>query len=162
TGAITFTNVTATGNGGNNVQITTTSSSTAAITTLTVTGGSFNNSFSDDGFLVELRGSASLATAMISGATFSCNFSRGIEFIQFDKAVMGDGVGTAPTGAVTVTGSTFTNNNVGAIFVGGGGVNGTGSAYYRFVDNLTITGNHASAVVFANGSDSAGGTYKAL
>jgi hypothetical protein len=162
TGSITFTSVTATGNHNSNVQITTSAASTAAITSLTVIGGTFSNSATNVGLLVDLHGSASLATATIDGATFSGDFSKGIQFQQNDNAVMGNSVGTAPNGAITVTNSTFTNNNVAASFEGGGGTGGTGSAYYRFVNNMTITGSHSHAVNFANGSDSGGGTYKAL
>src|SRR5215510_497068 len=79
-----------------------------------------------------------------------------------------------PNGSVTVTGCTFTGNNVAASLEGGGGVGGTGSVYYRFVNNgsalAPITGiptttpgtGSSHALVFANGSDSGGGTYKAL
>src|SRR5262249_51640272 len=136
-GSITFTDVLVTGTSGtsaSDVQITTSAASTKAITTLTVTNGAFNNS-QDDGFLVDLHGSASLATASITGATFSGNFAKGLQVPQNDNSVMGNGVGTVPTGTVTVSGNTFTTNNVAASFEGGGGTNGTGSAYYRFVNN---------------------------
>jgi len=61
-----------------------------------------------------------------------------------------------------------------ASFEGGGGTGGTGSVYYRFVNNgtaanpltgvpITTPGSGSShAVNFANGSDSGGGTYKAF
>jgi VCBS repeat-containing protein len=176
-GSITFTDVLVTGTSGtnaSNVQITTSPASTKAITTLTVTNGAFNNSAGNDGFLVDLHGSASLATASITGATFAGNLAKGLQFQQNDNSVMGNGVGTVPTGTVTVSGSTFTGNNVAASFEGGGGTNGTGSAYYRFVNNgsasspilgipTTTPGTGSShALNFADGSDSAGGTYKAL
>jgi hypothetical protein len=176
-GTITFTNVLVTGTSGtnaSNVQITTTPASTKSISTLTVTNGAFNNSASNDGFLVDLHGSASIATASFTGATFSGNFAKGLQMQQNDNAVMGNGTGVAPAGTITVTGSTFSGNNVAASFEGGGGTNGTGSAYYRFVNNGTATnpitgiptttpGSGSShALNFANGSDSAGGTYKAL
>src|SRR5262249_53052581 len=162
TGAVVFTGDTITGNHNSNVQLTTSPSSTAAMSTLTVSGGTYSNAANDDGFLVDLHGSASLATASISNATFSGNFAKGLQFQQNDNAVVGNGVGTAPTGTVTVTGSTFTNNNVAASFEAGGGTNGTGSAYYRFVSNTTVTGSRSHAINFANGSDSGGGTYRAL
>jgi VCBS repeat-containing protein len=157
--AVTFTSDTVTGNFNSNVQLTTSPSSTAVMTTLTVTGGTFSNSTQNVGFLVDLHGSAALNTASVSGATFSGNFSKGIQFQHNDNCTMGNGVGAPATGTITVNNNTITNNDVGASFESGG-TNGNGSAYYRFTNNATITGNHSLAVNFANGSTVGTGTFK--
>src|SRR5262249_24208109 len=174
---VSFVNDTVTGTNGANgfgVQITTTPASTAAITTLTVTGGSYSGSTQNGGFLVSLGGgpsnSASIGAAFFSGVTFSGNFSKGLQLQTSNNSTIGDSTtaplpawgGGIPNGSATVTGCTFTSNNVAASFESGGGTGGTGSVYYRFVNNLTITGSHSHAVNFANGSDSGGGTYKAF
>ncbi len=158
TNAVTFTNDTVTGNFNSNVQLTTGGASSAAMTTLTVTNGTYSNSTQNAGFLVDLHGTASLATALVSGATFSGNFSKGIQFQHNDNATMGNGVGAPATGTITVNNCTFTNNDVAASFESGG--NGNGSAYYRFTNNATITGSHSLAVNFANGSTVGTGTFK--
>jgi hypothetical protein len=160
TNAVTFTNDTVTGNFNSNVQLTTGGASAAAMTTLTVTNGTYSNSTQNAGFLVDLHGTASLATALVSGATFSGNFSKGIQFQHNDNAIMGNGVGAPATGTITVNNCTFTNNDVAASFESGG--NGNGSAYYRFTNNATITGSHSVAVNFANGSTVGTGTFKAF
>src|SRR5262249_11124988 len=118
-GTIAFTDVLVTGTSrtnAHNVQVTTSNASTKAINSLTVTNGAFNNSAGNDGFLVDLHGSASIATATFTGATFSGNLAKGLQMQQNDNAVMGNSVGVAPAGAVTVTGSTFSGNNVAASF----------------------------------------------
>src|SRR5262249_8630041 len=149
TGVITFTNDTVTGSANSNVEITTNPSASASveITTLTVTGGSFSNATGDDGFLIDLQGSSKLDSALFSGVTFSGNFAKGLQIQQNNNSVAGNGVGTSPAGTITVSNSTFTNNNVGASFEGGGGTGGTGSVYYRFLNN-TVTGSHSHAVNF--------------
>lgn len=165
TGTVAFSDVLATGTSGAsafNAIVHTSASSTAAITMLTVTNGAYNNSASNGGFLVDLHNTASIATASFTGVTFSNNYSKGLQIQQNDNAVIGNSVGTVPSGTLTVSGCTFTNNDVAASFEGGAGTGGTGSVYYRFVNNLTITGSHSVAVNFANGSDSGGGTYKAF
>lgn len=123
-----------------------------------MTNGTYSNSTQNAGFLVDLHGTASLATASVSGATFSGNFSKGIQFQHNDNATMGNGVGAPATGTITVNNNTITNNDVGASFESGG--NGNGSAYYRFTNNAIITGNHSLAVNFANGSTVGTGTFK--
>jgi hypothetical protein len=172
-GAVSFVNDNVTGTtgvNGFNVQLNSSNASSAAITTLTVTGGSYSNSAGNGGFLVNQKANAKLGAAFFSGVTFSGNFSKGLQLQQNDNSIMGDSVtaplgvwgGGIPNGSVTVTGCTFANNNVAASFEGGGGTGGTGSTYYRFINNLNITGSTSVAVNFANGSDSGGGTYKAL
>ncbi|HXA16537.1 MAG TPA: putative Ig domain-containing protein [Thermoanaerobaculia bacterium] len=161
-GAATFTNDTVTGSFLNNVWLDASVSSTAVMTSLTVTNGTYSSSANDDGFLVSLKNAASINTATFTGATFSNNFAKGLQLQQNDNSVLGNGVGAPTTGTITVTGCTFTNNNVGASFEGGGGTNGTGSVYFRFVNNTNILGSQSDAVNFANGSDSGGGTFKAF
>jgi len=162
TGAAAFTNDTVTGSFLNNVWLDASTTSTAVITSLTVTNGTYSSSANDDGFLVSLRNAAAINTATFTGVTFSGNFAKGLQLQQNDNAILGNGAGAPSTGTVTVTGCTITNNNVGASFEGGGGTGGTGSAYFRFVNNTTILGSQSTAVNFANGSDSAGGTFKAF
>ncbi len=161
-GAVTFTGDTVSGSFENNVWLDATTTSTAVITTLTLTNGTYSNSVNDDGFLVSLKNTASVKTATITGATFSGNFAKGLQLQQNDGAILGDGVGAPATGTITVSGCTFTNNDIGASFEGGGGTGGTGSVYFRFVNNTSILGSQSHAVNFANGADSAGGTYKAF
>src|SRR5439155_535915 len=103
TGAVTFTSDTVAGSGDFNVSLATTPGSTAAITALTVTGGSYNNSVQNGGFLVSLKNSSSLATALFTGVTFSNNFSKGLQLQQNDNAVLGNGVGAPATGSITVS-----------------------------------------------------------
>src|SRR5262245_9053754 len=173
TGAVAFVNDTVTGTSGANgfnVQLHASNASTAAITTLTVTGGSYSNSSQNGGFLVDLRNNASIGAAWFNGVTFSGNFSKGVQLQTNDNSTIGDS-STAPlpswspappNGSVTVIGCTFSNNNVAASFEAGGGTGGTGSNYYRFVNNTTITGSHSHAVNFASGASNGGGTYKAF
>src|SRR5262249_42928435 len=122
------------------------------------------------GFLVDLRNTATLGAAWFNGVTFSGNFSKGLQLQTNNNSVMGDSTQAPlpawspapPNGSVTVIANTLTHNNVAASFESGGGTGGTGSVYYRFVNNTTITGSQSHAVNFANGSDSGGGTYKAF
>src|SRR5262249_62421798 len=107
---------------------------------------------------------------------------KGVQFQTNNNAIIGNST-TAPlpswspappNGSVTVTGCTFTNNNVAASFEGGGGTGGSDNVYYRFVNNgtaaapilgtpITTPGTGSShTVIFANGSDSAGGTDKGV
>jgi hypothetical protein len=162
-GVATFTNDTVTGSFNNNVWLDATGGSTAVMTSLAVTNGSYSGSANDDGFLVSLKHSAAINTATFTGATFSGNLAKGLQLQQNDNAILGNGVGAPATGTITVSGCTFTNNDAGASFEGGGGAAGaTGSVYVRFVNNTNILGNQSVAVNFANGSDSGGGTFKAL
>jgi len=161
-GAVSFVNDTATGNYNFNVQLTTTPSSTAVISSLTVTGGSYSSSVQNGGFLVDLHGSAVLQTALVSGATFNNNFSKGIQFQQNDSTVMGNGVGAPGTGTITVDSCSFTSDDVAASFEGGGGSANGGAVYYRFTNNATIMFSHSVAVNFANGSTGGTGTFKAF
>jgi hypothetical protein len=162
TGAATFTSDTVSGSFLNNVWLDATTTSTAVMTSLTVTNGSYSSSTNDDGFLVSLKNAAAINTATFTGVTFSGNFAKGLQLQQNDNSVLGNGAGAPATGTVTVTGCTITNNNVGASFEGGGGTAGTGSVYFRLVNNTTIVGSQSTAINFANGSDSAGGTFKAF
>jgi hypothetical protein len=173
-----------TGANGFNAELHSSAASTAAITTLTVTGGSYSNSAGNGGFLIDTKNTAKIGAAFFSGVTFSNNFSKGLQVQQNDAAIVGDSTTAAlgswsptpPNGSITVTGCTFTGNNVAAEMDGGTGAAGAiGSTYYRFVNNgtaanpivgipITTPGTGSShALVFANGSDSGStGTYKAL
>jgi len=162
TGAVSFSSDTVTGSFLNNVWLDASNTSTAVMTSLTVSNGTYSNSVNDDGFLVSLKNASAVNTATFTGVTFSNNFAKGLQLQQNDNAILGNGVGAPSTGTVTVTGCTITNNNVGASFEGGGGTAGTGSAYFRFVNNTGIVGSQSTAVNFANGADSAGGTFKAF
>jgi|GEM_PF-646922 len=162
TGAVSFSSDTVTGSFLNNVWLDASNTSTAVMTSLTVSNGTYSNSVNDDGFLVSLKNASAVNTATFTGVTFSNNFAKGLQLQQNDNAILGNGVGAPSTGTVTVTGCTITNNNVGASFEGGGGTAGNGSAYFRFVNNTGIVGSQSTAVNFANGADSAGGTFKAF
>lgn len=170
TNAVSFVNNTVTGNQNFNAQLTASGGSTAAITTVNVTGGTYSNSVLNGGFLIDLRNTATLGAAWFNGVTFSGNFSKGLQLQTSNNSVMGNTttapLGTwspaPPNGSVTVIANTFTSNNVAASFESGGGTNGTGSVYYRLVNNTTITGSQSHAINFANGSDSSGGTFRAF
>jgi len=160
-GAVTFTNDTVTGSFAHNVWLSATPSSTAAITSLTVTNGSYSSSSGGDGFLVSLSHTASIATGTFSGVTFAANASMALNLVTNDDSVIGNSVGSPPTGAVTITGSTFTNSGgLGVSFASGGG-SGSSSMYVRFVSN-TMTGTHSHAINVDAGANATGGTQRVL
>ncbi|HXA16533.1 MAG TPA: putative Ig domain-containing protein [Thermoanaerobaculia bacterium] len=185
TNAVSFVSDTVTGTtgvNGFNVELHASAASSAAITTLTVTGGSYSNSAQNGGFLIDAKNTSKVGAAFFSGVTFNNNFSKGLQMAQNDNSVLGDsataplaGWGGPPNGSITVTGCTFVGNNVAAELDGGTGAAGAaGSTYYRFVNNgtalnpivgipITTPGTGSShCLVFANGSDSGGGSYKAF
>jgi hypothetical protein len=161
TGTVTFTSDNIAGSHASNVWLTNSPSSTAVITTLTVTGGSYNNTVNGTSFLSELHGSSSVNTALISGVTFSGNKSMGLNLVHNDSGNYGNGVGAPATGTATVINCIFTNNNgLGVSFAAGGG-NGTGSMYVRFVGNV-MTGTNSHAINIVSGATSTAGTQKVL
>jgi len=186
TNAVSFVSDTVTGTTGANafnVELHASAASTAAITTLTVTGGSYSNSAANGGFLIDAKNTSKVGAAFFSGVTFNNNFSKGLQMGQNDNSILGDSTtaplpawgGGIPNGSITITGCTFVGNNVAAELDGGTGAAGaSGSTYYRFVNNgtaanpivgipITTPGTGSShCLVFANGSDSGGGTYKAF
>jgi hypothetical protein len=185
TNAVSFVSDTVTGTTGVNAfnaELHASAASTAAITTLTVTGGSYSNSAQNGGFLIDAKNTSKVGAAFFSGVTFNNNFSKGLQMAQNDNSLLGDSVtaplagwGGPPNGSITVTGCTFVGNNVAAELDGGTGAAGAaGSTYYRFVNNgtalnpivgipITTPGTGSShCLVFANGSDSGGGSYKAF
>jgi len=158
--AVSFSDDAVTGNFNSNVQITTSPSSTAAMTTLTVANGTYSSSTQNAGFLVDLHGSAALNTASVTGATFSSNFSKGIQFQQNDNAIMGNSVGAPATGTITVSGCTFSGNDGHASFESGG--NGTGNSYVRFVSNVNMTNALTGSAINFGVANSGTGTFKAF
>ena len=186
TNAVSFVSDTVTGTTGANAfnaELHASAASTAAITTLTVTGGSYSNSAGNGGFLIDAKSTSKVGAAFFSGVTFNNNFSKGLQMTQNDNSILGDSVtaplgawgGGIPNGSITITGCTFVGNNVAAELDGGTGAAGaSGSTYYRFINNgtaanpivgipITTPGTGSShCLVFANGSDSGGGTYKAF
>jgi len=158
--AVSFSDDAVTGNFNSNVQITTSPSSTAAMTTLTVANGTYSSSTQNAGFLVDLHGSAALNTASVTGATFSSNFSKGIQFQQNDNATMGNSVGAPATGTITVSGCTFSGNDGHASFESGG--NGTGNSYVRFVSNVNMTNALTGSAINFGVANSGTGTFKAF
>src|SRR5262249_21700902 len=179
-GTVSFVSDTVTGNQNFNAQLTATAGASRTISTLTVMGGSYSNSVQNGGFLVDLRNNPGITqkigAAFISGATFSDNFSKGVQFQSNNDSIIGDSV-TAPlgswvpappNGSLTVTGCTLNRNNVAASFESGGGA-GSPTVYYRFVNNsvigipITIPGSGPShAVHLASSAENDGGTFKGL
>jgi len=102
TGTVTFTSDNIAGSHSSNVWLENSPSSTAVITTLTVTGGSYNNTVNGTSFLSELHGSSSVNTALFSGVTFSGNASMGLNLVHNDSGNYGNGVGAPATGTATV------------------------------------------------------------
>ncbi len=161
TGVVTFTNNTVTGSFNFNVGFECSNSSSAVITSLTVTNGTYSNSTQNGGFLVALKSTAAVNTATFSGVTFNNNFSKGLQLQQNDNCILGNGVGAPATGTITITGCSFSGNNVALSCEGGGGSGGTGSAWFRCVNNNAQT-SHSVAMNFADGASSGVGTYKAF
>ncbi len=160
-GVATFTNDTVTGSFVNNVWIDASATSTSVMTSLTVTNGSYSSSANDNGFLVSLNHSAAINTATITGATFSNNFSSGLQMAVNGNSTIGNGAGAPATGTATVTGCTFTGNGSAAADFDQGGAGGVSNMYARFINNLNITGNGGPVVNVFSSSSSAGGTMKA-
>jgi hypothetical protein len=160
TGAVTFTNTTVSGSKADNVFLNTSSGSTAAMTALTVTNGAYSSSVGGSGFIVTSNHTASLATGTFTNITFASNASFGLNLNTNDNATIGNSVGALPSGAVTVSGCTFTNNTLGASFANGGG-SGASNMYVRFLSN-TLTGSQSHAVNVISGATSTGGTQKIL
>jgi hypothetical protein len=100
-------------------------------------------------------------SANISGASFSNNFSTGLQLAVNDSSTIGNGVGAPATGTATVTGCTFTGNGSAAADFDQGGAAGASNLYARFVNNLNITGNGGPVVNVFSSATSAGGTLKA-
>ncbi len=106
-GAMTFTNVTATGNAHNNVFID--ANNTGGASSLAVTGGTYGNHVvanpnANHGMLIQIRATAVLGSSTISGATFENNRSIGLQVTSGD---------TATVSSFTVTGSTFRDTGTG-------------------------------------------------
>ncbi len=160
-GTATFTNDTVTGSHVTNLFVGGTVSSTAVTTSLTVTGGSYNNSATNSGIQVGMTHTSTLKTATFTNVTFSGNASSGLQVQSNDNSIVGDGVGAPGTGTVTISGCTFTNNagNT-AIDIDQGGGNGAGQMYARIMNNLTITGNGGPAINVFTSSSATGGTMK--
>jgi hypothetical protein len=159
-GVVTFATTTVSGSKAENVSITTTPASTAAMTSLTVTNGAYSSSLGGSGFLLALNNTASLATGTFSNVAFAGNASFALDFVTNDNSTIGNGVGALPSGAVTVSGCTFTNNVLGASFANGGG-SGSSNMYVRFLGN-TLTGTSSQAVNVISGATSTGGTQRIL
>jgi hypothetical protein len=110
---------------------------------------------------VTLNNSASLATGAFTNVTFASNASTALNLVTNGNSTIGNSVGTLPSGAVTISSCTFTNNSpVGASFANGGGT-GASNMYVRFLNN-TMTGTGSNAVNVVSGATSTGGTQKVL
>ncbi len=154
-GAASLTNVTVTGATTDGVNVTNTS---ATLTSLTITGGSLgstNNAFAsaDSGLIVIAKGTGVITTATVSGVTFHLNFSSAIQSFAQDTASIGDN--TLSANGITVSGCTFTNNGAAAADFDAG--TGTGNMKFRFLNNLTITGNVGPTVNVFSSSTATGG-----
>jgi hypothetical protein len=123
----------------------------ATLDSLTVTGGTFsttNNAFATagNGFLAIAKTTGTITTGSITGATFSNNFSTGVQVQAQDTATVGD---------FTVSGCTITNNLAAAADFDAG----TGSPHIKFhlLNNLTITGNVGPTInVFSSATGTGG------
>jgi uncharacterized protein YodC (DUF2158 family) len=149
-GTATFTNLTVTGSTQHNVWI---DNTTGTLASLSVSGGTFgstNNAFSTatNGFLAVARGTSTITTASITGATFSSNFSSGLQVQAGDTASIGD---------FSVSGNTFTNNGAAAADFD---QFGSGNITFHMLNNLSITGNGGPTINAFSSSTSTGGTLK--
>lgn len=134
TGSGTLTSLTVTGSAHNNLYL---SNSTGTVDSLVISGGSYSNNQAatgNNGIMMEfLAGTANATSISISGATISGNQATGLQ-------VIGGGAGTI--GSLTVSGNTFTNNNIAM------DMDNQDTATFRFnvANNTTITGNTSHAV----------------
>jgi len=84
-----------------------------------------------------------------------------LNLVANDNTVMGNSSGVLPSGAVTISNSTFTNSGgLGVSFASGGG-NAASNMYVRFLSN-TLTGTRSHAINVVSGASSTGGTQKVL
>lgn len=144
-GAMTLTNVTATGNAHNNAFIDDTDN-VGGNSSLTVTGGTFSNHAvangnANHGMLIQIRGTATLATSTISGTTFENNRSIGLQVSTGDTATISD---------LTVSGNTFRDTGTGnsqeiaADFAKAQ----TSNLTVKVQNNLGLTGHNSHALNF--------------
>ncbi len=155
TGAASLTNVNVTGSTQNGAFIQNTS---ATLTSLTISGGSFsstNNAFASAGSGLEVLAVTTgvITTATVSGVTFNANFSSAIQSFAQDTASIGDA--TLSANGITVSGCTFTNNGAAAADFDAG--TGTGTMKFRFLNNLTITGNKGPVINVFSSATATGG-----
>jgi hypothetical protein len=147
-GAVTFDGVSVTGSAHNAVHI---DNAMGTISALTVTNSTFTGNRSSmttaNGFLLEVRGTSQLTTASLSGSTFAEHYSNGLKAVAYD---------TSTVGAFTVSGNTFTNNNIAAE------VNQFQAANLTFSlsNNTSITGSQSHAIVVGSSGASTGGTLR--
>jgi mucin-19 len=161
-GALSFTNVTATGNYHHNILIDDTNN-TGGTSSLSITGGTIGNhplpaadinNNATTGMLVTIRGTATLGTSTISGVIFENNRVLGLQVTGGDTANISD---------LTVSGNTFRDT-------------GTGNSQEISVDfakaqtssmmlnNTTIMNHNSHAMNFFTGADVVNppaGTYNA-
>jgi methionine-rich copper-binding protein CopC len=149
TGNVSLTNVTATGNAHNNVFVDNTA---GTLGSFSVTGSTFSNNSAingNHGFLFQVRGTSSLTSASISGSTFASNKSIGLQVVTADTATILD---------LTISGNTFTNNQIGVDVE----KSQTSNVTCKILDNATITGQNSHAInLFTAAGAGTGGTFKA-
>ncbi|MBV9580459.1 MAG: hypothetical protein JO057_17900, partial [Chloroflexi bacterium] len=149
-------------------------SSQGTLTELDVQNSSFQNAHNGSGFLIETRTSA-VATVIVSGSTFSSNFSVGLQGSALPTSnltleVLGsssantftnnnDGVlcsnDDGATATCTISGNTFVGQPGNSIFVGNGSDLTTAGSLNARVENNTITqpntGNNNSIEAYLSG-----------
>jgi hypothetical protein len=142
-GAITLTNVTATGNAHNNAWIYD-SNNTGGNSTLTLSGGSYSstaNANGNHGLLLDILGTAVLGTSTISGATFSNNKVIGMQVLTGDSSTMSD---------LTISGNTFQDTGTGNSQEISMDVSkaGTSNMTVKVLNNTNITGHNSHGMNF--------------
>ena len=142
-GAMTLTNVTATGNAHNNGWIYD-SNNTGGNSSLAISGGSFSsntNANGNMGLLVDVLGSAILGTSTISGVTINNNKVIGLQVLTGDSSTISD---------LTISGNTFKDTGTGNSQEISMDVSkaGTSNMTVKVLNNLGITGHNSHGMNF--------------
>jgi methionine-rich copper-binding protein CopC len=144
-GTVAITGTTVTGSAHNNVFIDNTSGTLASFT---LSGGQFASNgvtFGNDGILFRIRGTAVVTSASLSGATFSGNQATGLQVLSGD---------TGSIAAFTVSGNTFTDNNIAIDFE----ASETSSLGFKVLNNTAKGSNSHAINVFTASGAGTGGT----
>jgi hypothetical protein len=153
-GAMVFTNVTATGNAHNNFYIDD-ADNVGGNSTLAISGGSFSTTGAsgNHGGLMEIRGTAILGLSTIAGATFSNNFSIGLQVTTGDTGTISD---------LTVSGNTFSDTGTGnSQEISMDFAQAQNSSLTVKVLNNNIQGHNSHGMNFFSGAPPSSGTYNA-
>jgi hypothetical protein len=152
TGAVTFTNLTVTGNAHNNFHILSTSGSS----TLSISGSTFNANSSangNHGGLIEVLGTSTLGTSTITTSNFTNNKVIGLQVTSG---------GTGSISDLTVSSSTFSDTGTGnSQEISMDFAQAQDSSMTVKVLNNNIQGHNSQAINFFTGAPPSSGTYNA-